>query len=1586
MKKKFLAIILATVMVMTFIPTMAAFAADGEGTFTQAVDGYYEIADAEDWYNFALVAKSDTSAKARLVADIDFTGVTDLSGYVIQNFAGILDGQGFTVKNIEISTNKAFAFFNTIKEGGIVRNLKFDNVSLTFTANYYEIALIALVNSGRIENISASDVTVNGYYASVYARYNYGTISNCDVSNIDLDAKYTSGGIACVNYDGAVIEYCDVTSGTVTLYNSDTSSDVYGGGIVGLVSIGSIINCSNGATVSVTGGRRVSAGGIAGCVSSPLASPASFIRCRNTGNVSTTDLNTGNGQDYAGGITGYNSSGYYNVEECYNTGNITALIGAAGICGYRPYGSTNVINNCWNSGTITTTDTATSNGAAGIAGRGNAIVKNCLNIGTVVTAAYGNPIVATGSGSQPGNSKLVNSFALDGCVESSVEGGTVSGSQYYGYDSNGDRISTGVSTTDLANGTVLTALNAGNTVPVWGQVEGGTHPILLANNDLLKTTVTIVGVTATDKTYDGTKNVGYTGSITVTPDYDVSKITATYSGTAADGTAYNSAEAPTNAGEYVVTFEIPASDLNYSGKLALSFKITKAAVTDVSTPAAQKANINTTLGNITLPGGWAWADSTTALSEIGTKGYTAYYALTDEQIANYNYESLEGFNATAKRIERTVEVSVTLKQITFDSCDDTQIPYGSAVTVSGVPMIGQTALAKDTDYTVDIYTVAADGKVAELLTSMPSATGKYLVVINVDNTIYGSADYEIVGGEPATIIGEAAASLAETYDCAYIIEITFVTIDVIYGPTAVGYTSQPIDARPTVKNGDTILTLGTDYTVTYYSVGENGVITEMLSSAPVDMGKYLYLITLVGSYSDSMYGIDGGVPTIVTGTTTLDDLANYRCVATLTIEAAGGGAVDLSALENAITALEGRLEGLEANFGTEGEVTKLRKELDALKDSVSKLDDTYTTEDELTAAIDGVNNTISALATRVKALEDTYATKAELDAKIAALKALVDSNTANVGELKQALADVELALGALDVTYVTHGELTDELADALAVVNAAINKLNNDIIPAIQDDVSENSDNIADLKNTVGNLTTTVNDIKTNLSKLSLEDGRLASLISTLDTSLSALSDSLDTLKARVDAAEVDIDKLEAELAVKYAELKALIDTNSGNIDAINDTLADINHILTTLATQTDMQAEIGILTSLIDGLTDRIEANEDNISANINSISSMQSTLRALQSAVASQNAALAQSISSLSSTLSVLETRVEQNKQDISALNTNLQKAVEDLNKAIADGDKALSDEISALETALDDALAVFDAANDDIKAELEGKIASAQNSLLEAIKTVQKNLDDAKSELDAAIANKADTDALNEKFDTLNEAIANAETAAKAYSNTQDAALKSELEGKISEAQTMLQSAINKVAKDLADAESELAAAIASGDAELRNRISSVGAYLNEVKAILEAADADNKAELIAKIEAAESTLDAAIKAVEKNLDDAKLALEKAISDGDKTNADALAQAITELTVAIDAAKTAAIAADGVLRTELTTKLESADAALNAAIDALADELDSIKQKTDELQTFVIFVYVISGVALCGSGAFVVWFFIDRNKRLI
>ena len=122
--------------------------------------------------------------------------------------------------------------------------------------------------------------------------------------------------------------------------------------------------------------------------------------------------------------------------------------------------------------------------------------------------------------------------------------------------------------------------------------------------------------------------------------------------------------------------------------------------------------------------------------------------------------------------------------------------------------------------------------------------------------------------------------------------------------------------------------------------------------------------------------------------------------------------------------------------------------------------------------------------------------------------------------------------------------------------------------------------------------------------------------------------------------------------------------------------------------------------------------------------------------------------------------------------------------------------------------------------------------------------------------------------------------------------------------------------------------------------------------------------------------------------KNLDDAKTELNSAIASGDKT----LSDKIDALNKALADAKAALEAANSASASELTTKIEEADAALKAAIDALSAELNDVKEKTDalenaneELKTIITVIGILAGIALCGSGAFIAWFFISGKKKL-
>ena len=67
------------------------------------------------------------------------------------------------------------------------------------------------------------------------------------------------------------------------------------------------------------------------------------------------------------------------------------------------------------------------------------------------------------------------------------------------------------------------------------------------------------------------------------------------------------------------------------------------------------------------------------------------------------------------------------------------------------------------------------------------------------------------------------------------------------------------------------------------------------------------------------------------------------------------------------------------------------------------------------------------------------------------------------------------------------------------------------------------------------------------------------------------------------------------------------------------------------------------------------------------------------------------------------------------------------------------------------------------------------------------------------------------------------------------------------------------------------------------------------------------------------------------------------------------------------------------------ERITKIDEADATLKAAINALSNELNATNEKVAELETFIIIVCVIAGVAFCGCGTLAVFYIIDKKKKI-
>ena len=325
---------------------------------------------------------------------------------------------------VPIGKNSTYYFAGTIYGGsGVYSDAKTTRtVTVNVGAAGYS-GLIGYYKDGSIEYIAvAGSVTGSGAYVGGligYAAGNYriehcengATVSANDYNNVGGILGYGSGSFTisdCKNTGkidgnirvGGIIGYANGTSGTILrctntgnvtgLYSAGHGSEGAVGGILGRSNQTIIIeNCQSSATVS---GEANGVGGIVGYNNTP--SYGIEIRgCKVSGTVSG-GINVGG---IAGRLGTSSSTGSLIIENCYNSATVsqTAQDGTGtvgGIVGYFNITGANAgaaITNCVNAGSVNCSD----ENIGGIAGNinvenasGAATVTYCYNLGAVSTA------------------------------------------------------------------------------------------------------------------------------------------------------------------------------------------------------------------------------------------------------------------------------------------------------------------------------------------------------------------------------------------------------------------------------------------------------------------------------------------------------------------------------------------------------------------------------------------------------------------------------------------------------------------------------------------------------------------------------------------------------------------------------------------------------------------------------------------------------------------------------------------------------------------------------------------------------------------------------------------------------------------------------------------------------------------------------------------------------------------------------------------------------------------------------------------------------------------------------------------------
>ena len=322
-------------------------------------------------------ALNATSDKVNLVlaADIELPAVEEGQsnwtpvGTSGKPYDGIVDGAGFTIKNLTINGGDNVGFIGAASyTETVVSNLKLDNVNISGGKNVGAV-IGQVTNDGKIDNCHVLGGKVTGTGDNVggllgYSKY-YGGVRNSSNAADVTGANYV-GGISGHAYATASTNYGDVT-GTGSYVAGVYASYAYG-------------NTSNNINYGdVTGLDRVA--GI-------------------TGNgTSTYSINEGkvSGRDYVAGISSGNGSSFLgNIGECSNTGDISGRKYVAGIISA---GSTSLAD-CKNEGKIEGEQYVAGISASFTSRNGynNTVLTRCENGGEVIGDAYAAGIVAIVSG------------------------------------------------------------------------------------------------------------------------------------------------------------------------------------------------------------------------------------------------------------------------------------------------------------------------------------------------------------------------------------------------------------------------------------------------------------------------------------------------------------------------------------------------------------------------------------------------------------------------------------------------------------------------------------------------------------------------------------------------------------------------------------------------------------------------------------------------------------------------------------------------------------------------------------------------------------------------------------------------------------------------------------------------------------------------------------------------------------------------------------------------------------------------------------------------------------------------------------
>ena len=378
-------------------------------------DGWYQLGNVGnvEWFS-AQIAAAHNTYKGKLTANIDYEGLgknfhTPIGSYS-QKFIGKFDGQGYSIKNMELENPSRTAddgcgFFGCVRLGGgnganlvEIKNLTIESSCSASVGRNYVGGLIGRISENtagctvRIVNcINKATVTstTNGNAGGLIGQINApgGSDRTIEIINCENQGEVT---VKTNNAAGLVGQVNGIV--TLNITNSinigSVSSNNYAAGILAQINADAIVSisrCVNSGNITTI---LLAASGIASQINNKAAS-LTIESCMNLGSISCN----GN-QEYsknAGAIFGANTNSNGNskiiIRNCGNRGSVSGRTENAALVGWigGNTGKGHKIENCWNTGEVTGLS-PTNNTMY----RGSATVSNIYNTqsnqqGTLIT-------------------------------------------------------------------------------------------------------------------------------------------------------------------------------------------------------------------------------------------------------------------------------------------------------------------------------------------------------------------------------------------------------------------------------------------------------------------------------------------------------------------------------------------------------------------------------------------------------------------------------------------------------------------------------------------------------------------------------------------------------------------------------------------------------------------------------------------------------------------------------------------------------------------------------------------------------------------------------------------------------------------------------------------------------------------------------------------------------------------------------------------------------------------------------------------------------------------------------------------------